>query len=129
MNFFKKIFKLKTTETAKKNKSFEEIYVDLGMFEYNEKGFKFTLSDCEKLINWSDIEQINAFKKDVYVYDLVVMEIVIGENILTINEETPGWFQLIIKLKEIFHDIPEDWQIKITQPAFAENFTNIYNRT
>ncbi len=129
MNFFKKIFKLKTTETAKENKSFEENYADLGMFEYSEKGFKFTSNDCEKFINWSDIKQINAYKKDVYVYDLVVMEIVIGENILTINEETPGWFQLIIKLKEVFQDIPKDWDIKIIQPAFAENFTNIYNRS
>lgn len=129
MNFFKNIFKPKKTETAIENKSFEEIYADLGMFEYNEKGLKFTSNDCEKLIKWSDIEQINAYKKDVYVYDLVVMEIVIGENILTINEETPGWFQLIIKLKEIFRDIPEDWEIKITQPAFAKNFTTIYIKT
>ncbi|WP_339886844.1 hypothetical protein [uncultured Flavobacterium sp.] len=128
MNLFKKIFNLKTSETIKEDKSFEEIYTDLGMFEYNEQGFKFTSKDSENFIKWTDIEEINAYKKDVYAYDLIMMEICLGENTLIINEETPGWFQLVIKLKEMFPNIPKDWEMKITQPPFAKNYTNILKK-
>lgn len=57
------------------------------------------------------------------------MEIVFGENAITINEETLGWFQLVLKLKEVFNSIPKNWDIKITQPAFATNYTTIYSKT
>jgi hypothetical protein len=56
------------------------------------------------------------------------MEIVCGKNSFSVNEETPGWFQLVIKLKEIFESIPKDWEVNITQPPFATNFTTIYKR-
>lgn len=56
------------------------------------------------------------------------MEIVCGENTLVINEESPGWFQLVLRLKEIFKEIPKDWNTEIIQPAFKENYTVIYKR-
>ena len=129
MNFFSKLFqKLKPKESELK-KPFDEIYADLGLFEYSEDGFKFTNENFSKIIKWSEIDQINAYKKDLYAYDLIVMEIVCGEKALTINEETPGWFQLVLKLKEVFEAIPKDWDMEITQPPFETNFTNIYNKT
>jgi hypothetical protein len=117
------------TKKNESKKSFDEIYADLGLFEYSEDGFKITTQDFSKDIKWTEIHQINAYKKDVYAYDLIVMEIVCGENSLTINEETLGWFQLVLKLKEVFDSIPKDWDMKITQPPFKTNFTTIYNKT
>lgn len=128
MNFFSKLFTKKSSEESEHKRNFEEIYSDLGIFEYFEDGFKITNKDFEKTIKWSEIDQINAYKKDLYAYDLVVMEIVCGEKALSINEESPGWFQFILKLKEVFETIPNDWEINITQPAFAENYTVLYEK-
>ena len=128
MSFFSKLFEKFTPKEAKSQKSFEEIYNDLGIFKYSENGFEIKLKDSIETIKWAEIDEINAFKKDVYAYDLVAMEIVCGRNSFSVNEETPGWFQLVIKLKEIFESIPEDWEVTITQPPFATNFTTIYKR-
>ena len=128
MDFLKNLLKRKTPKIVEKTKSFDEIYSDLGMFEYTELGFKFKSKDFQKSINWSDIDQINTYKKDVVIYDLVVLDIISEGYVLTINEESPGWFQLVLKLKEVFQEIPKDWDINITQPAFEENFTIIYKK-
>ena len=129
MNFFLKLFQKKTTLKTDINKSFDEIYSDLGMFEYLDDGFKIESKDFSRIIKWSEIDKINAYKKDLYAYDLVVMEIICEENTLTINEESPGWFQLVLKLKENFETIPKDWDMNITQPAFATNFITIYSKS
>lgn len=129
MNFFSKLLQKLTPKENEPKKSFDEIYADLGLFEYFEEGFQFTNEDFPKFIKWSEIDQINTYKKDLYAYDLVFMEIVYSEKALTINEETPGWFQLVLKLKNVFETIPKDWDINITQPAFETNYTNIYNKT
>ena len=128
MNFFSKLFKSKSSEKLEPTKSFEEIYSDLGMFEYFDDGFKLTNEDFTRIIKWSEIDSINAYKKDLLAYDIVIMEIVCGENTLLINEESPGWFQLVLRLKEIFKEIPKDWDTEIIQPAFKENYTVIYKR-
>lgn len=128
MDFFKNLFKRKTPKIIEKTKLFDEIYSDLGMFEYTELGFKFKSKDFQKSINWSDIDQINTYKKDVVIYDLAVIDIISEGHVLTINEESPGWFQLVLKLKEVFQEIPKDWDINIMQPAFEENFTIIYKK-
>ena len=57
------------------------------------------------------------------------MEIVYGHKSFTISEELPGWYQFILKTKEIFPTIPKDWDIQIIQPAFATNYATIYERT
>lgn len=129
MNFFSKLFQNQKSKNNEPEKSFDEIYADLGVFEYLEDGFKFTNKDFSTIIKWSDIDQIDAYMKDVFAYDLIVLEIAIGKNILTINEETPGWFQLVLKLKEVFKTIPKDWNIKIIQPAFKANYTTLYKKT
>ncbi|WP_159155651.1 hypothetical protein [Empedobacter brevis] len=50
MNFFSKLFKSKSSEKLEPTKSFEEIYSDLGMFEYFDDGFKLTNEDFTRII-------------------------------------------------------------------------------
>ncbi len=128
MNFFSELFKSKSSEHSESGKTFGEIYSDMGNFEYFDDGFRMTDKEIKSTIKWSEIDQINAYKKDVYAYDIVLMEIVCGEKTLIINEETPGWFFLVLKLKQVFKEIPENWDMEITQPAFRENYTVIYSK-
>ena len=126
LNFFKNLFGKKSSTKDGETKSFDEIYNDLGIFEYLEDGFKVNGKDFSSKIKWTEIDQINVYKKDLIAYDLVAMEIIHGEKVLTIHEELPGWFQFVAKTKEIFSQIPKDWELKIIHPAFEPNFTTIY---
>jgi hypothetical protein len=127
MNWLKGIFG-KLSETGKARKSFDEIYDDRGMFEYTDTGFTISYNDFTKTLNWSDVTQINVYKTDLMTVDRIVMEIVYGEKALTITEEHPGWYQFVLKLKEIFPDIPKDWDFTIIQPSFETNYRTIYSK-
>lgn len=109
-------------------KSFDEMYNDLGAFRYDTEGFTISYEDFSKSLKWDDITQLNAFKKDQFTIDRIEMEIVYGDKCFTISEDLPGWYQFVLKTKEIYPTIPKDWDINIIQPAFATNFTTIYDK-
>lgn len=132
MNWFTKLFYLAfpqkdiTPDPAKK--SFDEVYKELGAFEYNEHGFMFVYQNFEEEIAWDDITQLNVYKTDLMTTDRIDMEIVYGGKSFIINEEIPGWYQFIIKTKEIFPSIPKEWDVDIIWPAFATNYKTIYKK-
>lgn len=128
MSFLSKLFGRKKQRTSSTQQSFDEQYTALGVFAYTEDGFVISDEKRSITIAWTEITKINVFKKDLVVYDLVMMEIVCGVSALVINEESPGWYQFVIKTKEVFPSTPQDWDIKIIQPPFAENFSTIYER-
>ena len=104
------------------------MYNDSGVFQYDQEGFSISYEDFIKRINWADITQLNAYKVDLFTTDRVDLEIVYGDKAFSINEELPGWYQFVIKTKEIFPTIPKDWDTKIIHPPFETNYTTIYKR-
>lgn len=77
---------------------------------------------------WSEITQLNVYKEDLITIDIVQMEIVCGDKFLTITEDSPGWYQFVVKTKEVFPSIPKDWDLKIILPAFEVNYSVIYSK-
>ena len=114
--------------SEEENKKFQIRYDDLGMFVYEEDGFIFQFDSGPKKIKWESIEKIVAYKIDLMTTDEVRMDIVYGDYQFTITEETPGWFQFIIKTRSVFPTITKDWDTKILFPAFATNYTVVYER-
>ncbi len=133
MNWLKNIFTESTQKRHQTNsnsgKSFEDMYQDLGAFQYDKDGFTISYEDFTKRINWADITQLNVFKIDQMTIDRIDMEIVYGDKYFTISEELPGWYQFVLKTKEISLTIPKDWDITIIQPAFETNYKTIYDKT
>lgn len=133
MNWISKIFSEFTPKrhltNSNSGKTFHEKYNDLGAFEYDERGFKIQYEDFTKQLAWTDITQLNVYKVDQLTIDRIDMEIVYGDKVFTISEELPGWYQFVLKIKEVFPTIPKDWDIKLIQPAFATNYTTIYDKT
>jgi hypothetical protein len=123
-----KLFTKKHSTNLNSSKSFEEIYEDLGCFKYDKNGFTIVYEETNIAVKWEEITQLNAYKKDLIAIDRIEMEIVCGEKYFVINEELPGWFQFVIKTKEVFPTIPKDWDLHIIHPAFQTNFTIIYSK-
>jgi hypothetical protein len=115
-----------TNQVAKK--SFNELYNELGAFEYNGRGFILHYGDFEKKVEWDNITQLNVYKVDLMTTDRIDMEIVCGGSRFSIHEEIPGWYQFIIKTKEVFPTIPKEWDVDIMFPAFATNYRTIYEK-
>lgn len=132
MNWLKKILeslKPKHHETNyNSGKTFEEIYNDLGVFSYDEKGFIISYEEFTRAYVWDEITQLNAYKKDLITIDRIEMQIVTGDTYFMISEDLPGWYQFIEKTKEQFSSIPKDWEMKVAQYAFERNFTIIYKK-
>ncbi|HEX9514132.1 MAG TPA: hypothetical protein VF939_26755 [Puia sp.] len=110
-------------------KTSEEIYNDLGAFQYDEEGFTIIYEDFAKHLKWIDITQINVYKVDLMTVDRIDMEIVYGDKLFSISEELPGWYRFILKIKEVFQTIPQDWELTIMFPAFATNYRTIYDKS
>lgn len=107
--FFKKGLLPKHITNSNSGKTFEEKYNELGAFEYDEDGFTITYEDFTKRLNWDEITQLNVFKVDQMTIDRIDMEIVYGDKGFTISEELPGWYQFVVKTKNVFPTIPQDW--------------------
>jgi len=122
------MFKKRFDNIQTSKKTFDEIYKDVGVFIYEEGGFKIIDDSFSKSIKWNEIEKINTYKKDLITTYLIVMEIIYGDNILTINEELSGWFQFVLKSKKHLPNLIQDWDLKIIHPAFETNFTTIYTK-
>jgi len=132
MSWLKKILKAfehkKHVTNSNSGKSFDETYEDIGAFTYYADGFSMNYEELAINIKWEDITQLNVYKADLMAIDEIRMEIVLGEYMYTISEELPGWYQFVLKTKEVFPSIPKDWDLKTIHPAFAANYSTIYNK-
>jgi len=108
-------------------KAFELRYQDLGVFEYEKDGFNFTGGDQPLFSRWSDIEAIFVYKRDLFTFDELNMEIfLINDYRIRITEETNGWYQFILKLKQVFPTIDQEFEGKLMFPPFETNLSLIY---
>lgn len=111
-------------------KAFELRYDDTGVFEYLDTGFNFTDKGKTIFVAWTDIEAIFAFKQDLFTVDELNIELFLKNNTrLRFTEEVDGWFQFIVKIKEVFPVIDKEFDVKLVFPAFETNLTLVYNST
>ncbi len=134
MRFLKKIAALFSRQPdpapiRKSNPGFDKLFNDLGLFVYDSDGFIFSFRDGPQKIKWADIERLAAYKVDLLTVDEIRMDIAWKDRQFTISEETPGWFQFVLKTKAVFPVIPQEWDFTIIHPAFATNYTVIYERS
>ena len=58
------------------------------------------------------------------------MEIFIKDDYrIRLTEEVDGWFQFILKIKEVFPSIDKKFDTNLIFPAFETNLTLVYNST
>lgn len=133
MGFLKKIVVLFTKKaqlqpSLQSNPEFDKLYNDQGLFAYEFDGFTFSFKEVPRKIKWTDIERLAAYKVDLLTVDEIRMDIICNNLQFTITEETPGWYQFVLKTKAVFPVIPQDWDITIIHPAFERNYTVLYEK-
>ena len=91
-------------------------------------GFSIHLPSGIRTILWNEVQEINAYKKDMMVYDLICLDIILKSSVITIQEEFKGWTEFMIEMSRVFPTINLDWYFNIMNPAFETNFTTLYKR-
>jgi hypothetical protein len=95
---------------------------------YTDNGFIFRSGETVGEFIWSDITQINIFKRDLMTEDQIVMELIFGGEAIRLTEDNPYFKEFTDTVENIFPIIPKDWYDKVIAPAFATNFRTIYFR-
>lgn len=96
--------------------------------EIKDNGFCITLTTQIREVLWEDIEEINAYKKDLFTYDLVCIDIILQESVITITEEIKGWENFLEAMNKAYALLDKNWYSKITPSPFETNFTVLYKK-
>lgn len=106
---------------------FNLIFNDEGIFDYQDEGFNIQFEDGKKFIYWKDIKTIYAYKRDLYTYDELNLQIDYENSSFKISENIKGWYKFVEKIKEIYPNIRQDFDIQLMFPAFEQNLTVVYD--
>jgi hypothetical protein len=81
-------------------------------------------------LNWRDVNRVTAYKRDLYVTDLICLAISTAETAIEINEEMQGWQSLMETLPGYLPGMPEQprWFDTVARPPFATNVTKLFSR-
>jgi hypothetical protein len=82
-----------------------------------------------EIINWANIEEVTAYKRDCYGVDLMCLAIGGAQN-FEITEEMQGWDELLNRAPDFLPGWRSkiDWYRGVTLPAFNANRTVIFSR-
>jgi len=81
-------------------------------------------------VRWSDVKKVAAFKRDIYSYDLIGIEIESGEWVYELDEEMEGWQSMVDALPtNLPGALPmANWWTQVAFPAFELNSTALFSR-
>jgi hypothetical protein len=116
-----------TFDEAEKALRWKKLQEDLGAFTFSEEGFTYQTTDELFIIRWVDITRIVSFKRDLFTYDLICLQLSWLGGHLLFDEEMAGWYQFVHHLNSAL-PILEKWEEKVMFPAFATNETVIYQK-
>ena len=73
----------------------------------------------ERLVLWSEITRIAAFKRDMLTIDDIWFQLDTADEPIMVCEEQPGFKEWQVALSQQYPAV-YGWQDKIVQPPFAE---------
>ncbi len=94
-----------------------------------DDGFSVAKSQREIFsLRWNDIQEIVAFKRDLFTTDLVCFSFSTSDASFEVNEEVRGFSSLESALGKELPGFDNTWRYKVIKPAFAPNRAVIYRK-
>ena len=95
-------------------------------------GFAISVSGQERAFRWDEVDRITAFKRDLYVADMICLLLLVGKDgaILELSEQTEGYNGFVSEMEANLPGITgwAQWFMAVAFPAFATNPLCIYRR-
>lgn len=80
---------------------------------------------------WADIASVTVFKRDIFAYDLICVQLIVSETAwVEFDEEDTHWAELMkaLPLRLPGCRTEDEWYGDVVYPAFAENLHCIFER-
>src|ERR1700722_5886723 len=87
-----------TFDEAEKALRWKKLQEDLGAFTFSAEGFIYQTTDELFIIRWVDVTRIISFKRDLFTYDLICLQLFWPGGDLLLHEEIAGWYQFVYRL-------------------------------
>ncbi|MEO0586144.1 MAG: hypothetical protein AAF078_00730 [Planctomycetota bacterium] len=92
-------------------------------------GFEITHPKGDfKRVQWGQVARISTYKQDCYVYDMIVVELEVGDQSFRVTEADAGWSDFCEAMQTRFSSIPGDWYQQVMFPPFETNFQVLWSR-
>ncbi|MEX2558701.1 MAG: hypothetical protein WD403_02250 [Pirellulales bacterium] len=79
-------------------------------------------------IRWAEVDEIVAWKDDVWAYDIICIGLRSGQKQYRCDEEQHGWHDLLRTIERLFAIRRDDWWRRVALPAFETSLTVIWRR-
>jgi hypothetical protein len=82
-------------------------------------------------LTWNEVKTVLAYKRDIYVTDLICLGFTSPDGTIEVDEEMQGWSQLVEKLPNLLPGTPpmSDWWERVAKPPFSSCVTKLFERT
>jgi hypothetical protein len=104
-----------------------------GAIQHDVSGMTRTVSFSDgsvsiATVEWRDVTTVVAFKRDLFTYDLLCVEIVTPTDRLELDEEMDGWANMLEELPVYLPGTLEtsQWWNNVVHPAFVTNPTPLF---
>ena len=82
-------------------------------------------------LRWSDVEAVEVFKRDLFTYDLICVQLwTKEEESVEFDEEDPNWKELMVALPTCLPGCKPwgDWFSEVAFPAFETKLQRVFER-
>ena len=95
----------------------------------SEQGVTFLKGNVESGgFTWLKVKRIVTYKDDLMTVDLICLEFETQDGLIYLaHDEAPGFDQLCANMGKKFAGIDSDWLLNVMHPAFAKNYTVLYD--
>lgn len=99
-----------------------------GDFDYGDDWFSIQIKGHVRQVFWNDITLVRTYKIDAMTIDYIVVEIEDTQSVISINDETPGFYKFMAIAESKLEGFKQDWFQVVAFPAFETNLTIIYEK-
>ncbi len=105
----------------------------MGYVTLTDDGFSVRADGKDAAVNWADVQQIVAFKRDLFSSDLICLAFALragcqsGAAFVELDESMEGFQELFGPLERVFGVSPT-WYNDIMVPVFETKMTVLFER-
>jgi len=98
--------------------------------EVGEDGFSYVRSAGKTTVSWSDVKEVFAFKRDIFVFDLICIGFRVSDDgeYWEIDEQMPGYEDVLPAVTKAFPGLDPAWWEKVAFPTFKTNLVTLWGQ-